>query len=339
MARSFSEDVTRLTQELSWMLRAGIPLSRALDALAQEATSVMKPVLDGLRGDLRAGHAFSDALARHPRVFEPSFVQMVRVAEASGTLAEVLERLHAARKRMLRLRRKVVSTLVYPGFVTFVALTALVFVMTTVLPQIKNAIAMSDSNGAVVGLIAFSDFLVSWWQAVVLGVLVAVLLAVLALRQVGVRERLAVLPGIRWLTQSLLMAELSGTLSLLLSNGVMLADCFRLLAPVLGSRQAGRLILQMEKSLRRGEDFIGPVYGSLVMPPLFASLFRIGLETGRLDRSMEEAALIYSEKLETTLERFLLLIEPTIIVLVSLLVGLLVYTIFGALLTVNELVI
>ncbi len=321
------------------MLRAGIPLSRALDALAQESTSVMKPVLDALRGDLRGGLAFSDALARHPRVFEPSFVQMVQVAEASGTLAEVLERLHAARKRMLSLRRKVVSALVYPGFVTIVALSALLFVMTAVLPQIKNAIAMSDSKGALIGLIAFSDFLFRWRLEIGLGVLVAVLLVVLAFRQEEVRERLGLLPGIRGLTQSVLMAELSGTLSLLLSNGVMLADCFRLMAPVLGSRQASSLILQMEQSLRRGEDFIGPVYGSLVMPPLFASLFRIGLETGRLDRSMEEAALIYSEKLDTTLQRFLLLIEPTIIVVVSLLVGLLVYSIFGALLTLNELVI
>lgn len=321
------------------MLRAGIPLSRALDAMAQEAKSAMKPVLDGLRGDLRGGLSFSDALARHPQVFEPSFVQMVRVAEASGTLAEVLERLHAARKRMLNMRRKVISALVYPGFVTFVALSALVFVITMVLPQIRNVIDTSDSKGAVVGLIAFSDFLVHWWLEIGLAVLGTVLLSVLAVRQEVVRERLALIPGIRELTQSVLMAELSGTLSLLLSNGVMLADCFRLMAPVLGSRQAGRLMLQMEQSLRRGEDFIGPVYGSLVMPPLFASLFRIGLETGRLEQSMEEAALIYSEKLETALQRFLLLIEPIIIVVVSLLVGLLVYTIFGALLTVNELVI
>lgn len=321
------------------MLRAGIPLARALDSLSKEAAPAMRPVLDGLRMDLRSGMALSDALVRQPRVFEPAVIQMVRVAEASGTLPEVLERLHAARIQMQTLRRKVVSALVYPGFVTLVAIAALGFVMTTVLPQIKNAIALSDADGSVVGLIALSDFLQRWYLVIAIGALGFGLLVALAFRQPAIRERLSLLPGIRGFTQSVLMAELSGTLALLLSNGVMLADCFRLIAPVLKPRQAGKLVLGMEQALRRGEDFIGPVDGSLVMPPLFASLIRIGLETGKLDRSMEEAAVIYREKLETTLQRFLILVEPAIIVLVSLLVAALVYTIFGALLTVNDLVI
>lgn len=321
------------------MMRAGIPLTRALDALASHAGLSMKPLLDSLRAGLRAGHPLSEALARHPKHFPESYVQMVRVAESSGTLAEVLERLHAGRARMGQLRRKIISALTYPAFLVLVALAALVFILTTVIPQLKAAVAASSKqSGAIGGLIGFSDFLIEWkWQLLMLLALLA-LAIVTALRQRVVREWLALLPGIRNLTQSVLLAEMCRALALLLNNGVTLADALRLTAPILSPRAAGVLMGRMEQALRRGEDFLAPVEGSLILPPLLSNLMRVGVETGKLNQSMEEAALIYEEKLETALERALVLIEPAIIILVSGIVATLVYTVFGALISVNDLV-
>lgn len=342
--KASANEVTLFTQELAWMLRAGIPLGKALDSLGgSDATPSMGPVLAGLRANVRAGTSFSDALAKMGDVFPDAYVNMVRIAEASGTLPIVLERVHADRARSTRLRSKIVSALTYPAFLLLVAAGAMAFILGTVVPQLGSLVAVSGkSEGAISNLIALSAWVRSHGMLLLLGAAGFATLLSMALakpaNRIWLADQLLRLPAIGPVLQSALLAQFCRSVSLLLGAGISFSEALRLCGPLLFSARFRAAITNMEAALRRGEDFLAPLVASRMAPGLLIQLLRVGNETGNLQQGLSEAAVIYEEKLDHALERALALAEPLIIVCVSGVIGLLVYTVIGALISVNDLV-
>ena len=327
------------------MIGAGIPPGRAIDILSQEAgKSRLAPVLKALRADVRAGATLADALSRQP-AFPESYHRMVALAEASGTLPRVLERIHDNRAGAQALRRKVTSAMIYPAFLLVVAVGAMAVIGLAVVPQMRAILPPEPlANGrdsSIRTLIGISDWVRGNGLMLIAALAVVASVLVLAGRSQGMRravgEVAARLPVLGNLLVTSRLAEMTRKLAMLADAGLPLADALRLTRRSTGSRQLAGTLDEMERSLRSGQSVTEPLRAARHIPPLLTNLVMVGQETGNLGKSLAQAAEIFEEKTKVALERALTLMEPAIILVISLGVGGLIYVVIGALMSVNDL--
>ncbi len=340
------DDITLFTQELGWMVGAGVPLGRAIDLLLADMVSPrMVPVLKGLRGELRAGASLSDAMRRQGGAFPESYVRLVALAEAAGTLPLVLARIHEGRARARALRRKVGSAMVYPVFLLVVALGAVVLIALTVVPQLRAILpAEPMANGgdaAIRRLIAISDSLQQngalWGLGLALGLALSAWILSRPKVQLLLAEAAVPLPGLGGLIQASRLAVMTRSLAMLAEAGLPFAEALKLTRRSTDSPALARTLDEMERALRSGDDVTGPLARNRHIPPLLTSLIRVGQETGNLAQSLSQAAAVFDEKTRLALDRALVLMEPVIILLISGGVGSLIYVVISAMMSVNDL--
>lgn len=340
------DDITLFTQELSWMVGAGVPLGRAIDLLAGEAgQGRLQPVLVAVRGDLRAGASLADALARRGEVFPEAYLRLIALAEGTGTLPMVLQRLYAGRSQAQALKRKLGSALVYPGFLLLVALAAMALIGLAVVPQMRSVLPpeprADGADASMRRLIEASDWLTGHAVLAGLGVAVALVAVALLLRvpavQSGFVTLATALPVLGPLILTARLADMTRSLAMLTEAGLPLAEALRLTGRSTGGGDLSQLLEAMENALRAGQDVTQPLRDARGVPPLLSSLIRVGQETGDIARSLGQAAHVFEEKTRIALDRALVLLEPAIILLISVGVGGLIYTVIGALMSVNDL--
>lgn len=346
-SRPGAEEITLFTQELSWMVGAGVPLGRAIDLLAEEGRGrrALAPVLAGLRAELRAGTGLAEAMARQTGVFPEAYLRLVALAEGTGTLALVLERLHAGRAQAQALRRRLGTALVYPGFLILVALGAMALITLAVVPQLRAVLPAEPradgADAAIRRLILLSDWLGAHALGLGLALGLALVLAVLALQRPGVQRGLLDLarhlPVLGPLITTARLAEVTRSLAMLTEAGLPLAEALRLTRRSTPPGELSRLLEAMENALRAGQDVARPLAEARGVPPILASLIRLGQETGDMGRSLAQAAKVFDDKTRLALDRALVLLEPVIILVISLAVGGLIHTVIGALMSVNDL--
>ena len=340
------DDITLFTQELSWMIGAGVPLGRAIDLLtADPGQSRFQPVLLAIRGELRAGASLADALTRQGAVFPEGYLRLVALAEGTGTLPMVLQRLHAGRSQAQALQRKLGSALVYPAFLLLVALAAIGLIALAVVPQMRSVLPAEPradgADAAIRRLIGLSDWIST--HALLAGLGVAVGLGGLALLlrlptvQAAITAGATHLPVVGKLILTARLAEMTRSLAMLTEAGLPLAEALRLTRRGTGAGDLGNVLEEMENALRSGQDVTQPLRTARGVPPLLSSLIRVGQETGDMGRSLTQAAQVFEEKTRIALERAMVLLEPAIILLISVGVGGLIYTVIGALMSVNDL--
>ena len=341
-----ADEITLLTQELSWMVEAGVPLGRAFDILAAEASGRrMGPVLTAIRARLRAGSGLAEAMRQCDGVFPEAYLRLVALAEHAGTLPLVLSRLHAGRARAQALRRKVGSALVYPAFLLLVALAAMATIGLAVVPQMRAILPpepMPDGgDSAIRTLIGISDWIAAHWPvalaAVMAGVLGLWFLVRLPVVRRGLAGLLAVLPGIGPLVVSARLADVTGTLAMLTEAGLPLSESLRLARQGAAAPALAGTLERMEAALRAGQDVTLPLRDDPAIPPLLVTLLRVGQETGNLGLSLRQAAAVFEERTRLALDRALVLMEPAIILVISGGVGAMIYVVIGALMSVNSL--
>jgi general secretion pathway protein F len=342
--RPSANDLALFSRELGWLLRAGLVLSRALEILSEEGhlPRLAKPIA-GIRAAIRTGQPLHEALAEADDVFTPYYVNMIRMAEASGTLVPVLERIADSLEREQKVWRKIVSASTYPALLVCLATGALLFILLSVVPNLKDLIVNSGADVPEPArlIIALSDWLAAngWWLLV--AVLSGVAASAMALRQSAVRRATYAaafrLPGIGHLLQLALVVRFSRTLATLLSAGVYLPTALSLMRPAFDLREVETVIEETETALRRGEDYLLPLERSRLFPRLFSKLLRVGGETGNLAPSVQQASAIFEDKLDIAIERSLSVLEPLIIIVVSIMIAAIISSIMSAIISVNDL--
>ena len=341
---SFSE-ISVFTRELGWLLKAGMTLNSALDILAKETfSSGFGGLIATMRADIRKGKSFHQALAESG-AFPPYYVSMIEVGEASGTLAGVLERIATAREREQKIRGKLVSALIYPSLLVTLATGAVIFIMVSVVPSIKD---MIEGSGAPIPdqakfVISMSDWLIANGQMVLIGVPLVLLLLV-ALLGGGTMQRLLrgfgmYLPVIGSLIRKASVVRFCRILGTLLQAGVGLPESLKLMLPTAETPQIGRTIGAMETALRQGGNFIAPLEQSRIFPPLLSRMLSVGSETGNLTQSVLQVTDILEDELDRQVERALTLIEPAIILTLSGVVAFIITSLMSAIISVNDLAI
>ena len=339
---SFS-DISLFTRELSWLLNAGLSLSNALEILAKESFSAdFSAMIASVRAGIRKGRSLHEAL-EETGAFPPHYVSMVEVGEASGTLAAVLSRVATSRDREQRIRHRVISALVYPSLLVTLATSAISFIMVFVVPKLKDMIVGSGAPvpDAAQFVISISDWMIANGTTAITVLPAAVLLIVLLVGTKRLLSGLAAigyhLPLIGTMMKRAVVLRFCRMLGTLLWAGVSLPESLKLIRYSLGNKEIETVIGQMQVALRQGDDFLVPVDKSRLFPKLVSRMLRVGNETGNLTPSIVQVTEILEEKFDQVVDRTLTLLEPMIILTMSVMVALIIVSLMTAIVSINDL--
>ena len=341
-----SGQITLFTHELAMLLRAGLPLDQSLGFLAKDARSSRLARLIGQIGEqVSHGKSFHEALEAQGNVFPPVYASMVRVAEASGALDIVLERIAKGREKAQKLRSKALSEVLYPMMLVIMAIAAVTIMLTYVVPRFKEMIvnAGADAPEQARMVIAASDWLIANGHTLALSLLALAVGIGVAWRQGAGRQQLEWLllrlPLIGTMLRLNLTIRFCRTLGMLLENGVDLPAAMKLVRDVIGNRYAARVLDEAYDALRKGRSFLEPLSQSGLFPGVVINMLRVGEETGSLTSSFFHMADMFEEKLETTVQRTFTIFEPVVILLVSTFIAGIIMSILSAVISINDLAI
>jgi len=343
--RPTAEDVTVFTRDLALLLKAGARINDALDLLSGDIDlGRLRPVVANLRDGVLAGESFTESISRHPLLFPPIYVALVRVGEASGTLDHLLEVLAAERSRSEALRRRLTDALRYPAFVLCAAGAVLTFFLLFVLPQFGSVLrdfgAKLDS--VVLTLLALSDFATTHTAAIGTVLLIVIVTAWLALRRPRVRAAMmygiSKLPLARSIMTFHRTALFCRNLSVLLGSGVNLTPTLRILADMMASTGHGAAWEGAVDRVRHGAKFSDALADTAALPPMAVRMLRLGDETGQLPMIAARVAEFYEAKLQRGLDRLVGIAGPAAIIVISFVVGGLIVSVMTALLSVSQVI-
>lgn len=336
-------DVLFFTQELSTLLTSGVPLDRALAITAEitERPHFRFIVLDILRV-LKGGRSLADSLATHPEYFTDLFINMVRAGEAGGSLAQIFERLTEFERSRDDLRGYIISSMVYPGLLTFVGLSSILVLLTFVVPRFASV--FEDSHMVIplptLMMLETSKFIKTWWW-VAGGIVTAAV--------VSFRMYIATTEGRLWWDRLRLRIPLLGialrkaetarfarAMSTLVANSVPLVQSINISAGILNNKSISSALREVSQGVKRGEGIAAPIRKAQVFPPLAAHLLTVGEETGKLDQMFSRMADIFEADTRAAIRRFTSLFEPAIILIMGILVGALILSMLLAITSINE---
>jgi general secretion pathway protein F len=336
-------DVLFFTQELSTLLNSGIPLDRALSISGEltERPHFRYIILDILRV-LKGGKSLADSLATHPEYFSDLYTNMVRAGEASGSLAQIFDRLSEFERTRDDLRSYIISAMIYPALLATVGLASVIVLMTYVVPKFATVFTESHMKMPLptqMMLAASSVVQTYGWMAV----------AVVTVAVVAFQSYIRTIAGRLWwdtvrlhipvLGDALRKAEtarFARAMSTLVSNSVPLVQCIGISAAILNNRYIAGTLEQVAQGVKRGEGIANPIRKAGAFPPLAAHLLSVGEETGKIDQMFSRMADIYETDTRAAIKRFTALFEPLIILTMGIMVGALILSMLLAITSINE---
>ena len=314
-------EVLLFSRQMNTLLKAGVPIMGALKGLEDSTENQnFSQVIREVREGLDSGRELSASLARHPRVFNPFYVAMVRVGELTGTLEEVFLRLFHHMDFEKFMRDQVRAATRYPTFVVAAMAIALVIINIFVIPAFAKVYASFKAELPVITkfLIAFSDFTVSYWPA---------LLALLVALVVGFRFYVGTAAGrLAWdeikmkipvaggIVMKATLARFARSFALAIRSGVPAVQALTMVAQTVDNGHVARRIEAMREGVERGESVLRAAMASGVFTPLVLQMVAVGEETGALDDLMTEIADMYQREVEYDLKNLAAQIEPILVV-------------------------
>ncbi len=335
--RNRAEKVTLFTRQLSTLLGAGVPLTRALETLRkQERQKAFRQVIDDLVNQVRGGNKLSEGLARYPHVFDGLYVNMVRAGESGSIMEEVLQRVATFLEKARALKKKVRAALVYPTVVIAVAAVIVGFLVSYVIPQFEtifSSMLRGQSLPALTeGVLAVSDFVRDrWW--VLGGAVILVVLGWNFARRTAAGGRLIdrvslAMPIVGELIRKISIARFARTFGTLIASGVPLLEALRIARDVSGNRVVEAALTRVHDRVRDGDAVARPLEQTNVFPVMVSSMIEVGEETGQLPAMLDRIADDYEEDVDTAVAGLTSALEPVLIVLLAVVVGTIVIALF-----------
>ncbi len=328
-------EILLFTRQLHTLLKAGVPIMRALAGLQESSQNqAMKSLLGDVRQNLESGHELSASLSRHPQAFSNFYLAMVRIGEMSGRLEEIFLRLFDHMEFERFMREQVKAALRYPSFVIAAMAVALFVVNVWVIPTFAKVFQGFNAELPALTriLIGFSEFSVDWWH---------VILAVLAMAALAFRAWIATPAGRRaWdgfklgipvagkIVRKATLARFGRSFALALRSGVPLIQALNTVGQTVDNAFVADKVEQMRNGVERGESILRAAIGTGVFTPVVLQMIAVGEESGTIDEMMEEIAGMYQSEVEYELKTLSQQIEPILIVLLGILVLVLALGIF-----------
>jgi MSHA biogenesis protein MshG len=329
------EDIALFTRQLNTLLKAGVPIMRALAGLQESASNpTMKSLIGNLREDLDSGREFAQCIGRHNKVFTAFYIAMVRVGEMTGLLEDILLRLYHHLEFQQFMRNQVKSALRYPTFVVIAMAMAIMVINIMVIPAFAKVFAGLGSELPLMTriLLGFSNFMVVNWPYLIAGIVAAIygFIAWTRTTKGGYdwdRIKLKI-PVAGKIIEKATLARFASSFALASRSGVPIIQAMNVVAQTVDNHYISSKVEGMRNTVERGESVLRAAIQARVFTPVVLQMIAVGEESGSLDEMMQEVADLYQREVEYELKTLSAQIEPILIVFLGALVLVLALGIF-----------
>lgn len=324
-------DVVIFSRQLATLFEAQVPLVQAFKTLAGESeNAVLRTAIGEILEDASGGSSLSQAFARHPHVFTQFYVNMVRAGEESGKLGEVFSFLADHLERSYALTSKARTSLIYPAFIFSAFIGVIIVMLVVVVPRISDIFKEIGTELPIYtrAIIGLSSFFREWgiWLLILLAIGAFFLWRFLTTERGrdlwdAVKIKLPLIGG---LLRKIYLTRLTDNLATLIVAGIPIIRALQITADVVQNRVYAKIILAASDSVRGGSTISYAFERYNDIPPIVTQMIKIGEESGRLDVILKSAARFYQRDVDNLLDNFVSLIEPALIIMLGLGVGVLV---------------
>jgi type IV pilus assembly protein PilC len=334
------------TRQLATLIDSGLPLLRGLTVLGrQEPIPNMKRCITTLADSVQTGSTFSESLSQFPKVFNKLYINMVKAGELGGVLEVVLNRLAEYQEKAQKLKNKIVSAMVYPIIVMVIATLIMVFLMLFIVPKFEQIFEdMLGSKNQLPGLTKFvigisrgiGEYI---WYILILAAVFYVAWLLIANSKAGrlmIDKMKLKLPVLGAVTQKGAIARFTRTLGTLVTSGVPILQALNITRETAGNIIISDAITKVHDAVKEGESMVTPLEGSGVFPPMVISMVDVGEETGQLPEMLLKIADVYEDEVDNSVSAMTSILEPLMIVMLAVVVGVIVLALFLPLIGVIE---
>jgi len=337
------DDLVVFSRQMATLVGAGIPLIQALDILSEQVEKEkFRQILRDMHQQVQGGKSFSDAMAKHSRVFSALFINMVRAGEQSGSLEEILDRVATYLEKTSALQKKVKSALMYPSAVTVMAFLITFGMMTFIIPkfaEIFEGLGTELPTPTRV-LIDISRFMQARWYLVFGGITLFFFGFNQIIRtpagKLGWDSFQLRMPIFGPILLKVAVSKFSRTLATLVRSGVPILSSLEIVSRTSGNRRLEVIIVALMESVKKGDTISGPLGKSEVFPTMVVRMIAIGEETGELEEMLIKIADFYDAEVDAAVEGLTSLIEPLIIAFLGIVIGGIVVAMFLPILTMTS---
>ncbi|MDY0038981.1 MAG: type II secretion system F family protein [Desulforhabdus sp.] len=322
------KDLVVFVRQFSTMIDAGLPIMQCLDILhEQQSNLTFKRIIKQVKRDVEEGATFSDAIRKHPKVFDQLFVNLVAAGEISGILDVILNRLAVYIEKIASLKKKIRGAMTYPAIVVGVAVVVIAVILVYVIPVFAGLFRDAGVSLPTLTLMvmSLSDFAQRYFHWGILG-FILLIVAVRRIRKTNKgrewSDRLLLkLPIFGLLLKKVAISRFTRTLGTMLESGVPILDSLEIVSAATGNRVIEIAIRKARLAIAEGHPVAEPLAEMKVFPPMVTQMIAVGEATGALDRMLGKIADFYDDEVDTAVESLTSLLEPMLIVFLGITVG------------------
>lgn len=329
------EDIVIMSRQFATMIRAGLPLMEVLNILAEQSDKErIKKILTQVERDVETGASLTEAIQKHPQMFNVFFVSMVKAGEAAGMLDTILDQVATYLEKVASIQRKVKSAVMYPAVVSFVAIAISIFMMVKIVPVFSD---IFDGLGAELpAMTKVTVFISDTLRYNALVLVLSIAGVVLLIWQAGktktgrflIDKYKLKMPVFGPLFMKVSVARFTRTLGTLIRSGVNILAALDIVAKTANNVVIEAEVLRTRASIQSGESIAGPLKEGAVFPTMVVRMIDVGERTGALETMLSKIADFYEDQVDTAVDGLTSLIEPLLICFLGLVVGFIAISMF-----------
>jgi len=336
-----TRDIAVFCRQFHSVIAAGIPIVRALNMLSEQThNKVLRKAIFEVKGSIEKGSTFAGAMAARDDVFPTILINMVEAAEASGGLETCFDRMAIHFEKSSKLKSVVRKAMIYPAFVCIVAIGVIILMLVVVIPNFTGMFADlgAELPPLTLSVVALSDTIIKYWY-LILGALIFVILAIRVFASTDVGRQFFGTIALKIpIFSNIIVKSAAGnigrTMSSLLSSGITLPNAVAITAKSIWNAVLQKVLLDSKKEIERGNPLSAQLEASGLYPALLYNMIEIGEETGNLEKMMLKVADYYEEDVETATTSLVAIMEPAMIIILALIVGVILGAIFQPMLSI-----
>ncbi len=339
------DELVIFSRQLTTLIESGIPIVGALEILAEQTQNLyFKGVITLILKDLKEGSSFARAITKYPSIFPEIYVSMVEAAETSGSLPQILDRLSVYLEKVSALRKKVISSMIYPAIIFTMALLGTSFLVFKIVPTFAE---LYKSLGAQLPFI--TQLLVGFSQGVKNNIVLVIAIltgAIFVFKKYistpkGRKQYdmfLIKMPIIGEVVKKVSIAQFARTFATLIRSGVAIVRSLEIVGKTSGNKIIEEAVVKAKGSIQEGIPLSYPLEESGVFPPMVVKMIAVGEKTGKLEHMLSKIAQFYEEQAETAIAAFTSILEPLLIVFLGIVVGFIVVALYLPIFNISQVI-